>query len=516
MSNKMYNYMKKILLAGSVVLAAISCSKVEGTRCETDSRRDIRIVARAVNDPLSRTVTAPENNFTVNWSPEDNIAVYTAFSGEALPSTNEGWWAGNPVKFTNYSASEESVTFRFDETLTSAQKKTDFINRYDEANSKNKTLDWYAIYPGSMDTPSSVGKAVILFGTPVDQMAQTGYGSTAHLARQDVLFGKATGTMQPEITMKHVGALQQVTMTNRSAENVTVTSVGMSTDAEKCYLTGQFRLNMTGASPFVPTDYLGGTVSSEYELKVLEGTELAPDESATFYFVTPPFTVPAGNAVNLHMTTDKGLCTRTVAATENLAYESGRKYNADVDFEVNDWPVVERTIEMNITNDASPCNSGVNILTGEVFNLVGISEENQAKVDMVSFFTGSLNVVLASPANGDHYPWMNSTYKAIAESWTTRNNTYFKRLFSPDKYAGAKRYSDIRRAYETEIDNWGLTINGAYKNFTESGQKFGGISGENAQYLYVAVKTGGGVYALISVTAAGNGTLTFKIKTLAQ
>ena len=171
---------------------------------------------------------------------------------------------------------------------------------------------------------------------------------------------------------------------------------------------------------------------------------------------------------------------------------------------------------MNITNDASPCNSGVNILTGEVFNLVGISEEDQAKVDMVSFFAGSLNVVLASPANGDHYTWMNSTYKAIAESWTTRNNTYFKRLFSPEKYAGAKRYSDIRRAYETEIDNWGLTINGAYKGFTESGQKFGGISGENAQYLYVAVKTGGGVYALISVTAAGNGTLTFKIKTLAQ
>ncbi|MGN0191556.1 MAG: hypothetical protein ACI39U_07875 [Candidatus Cryptobacteroides sp.] len=494
--------MKKTFFTVTVILAAVGCTKKEGFIEEKSSIGDVILYAYDVNAIESKTTTS--DTYTVNWNDGDNVSVFTSEAG-ALPTDYASWCVGNPVKFSTNEEKDGCRIFRLDENITDAGKMTDYLSRYAAG-----VLDWYVVYPGFLDTPSNPGKSVIVFGNRGEGYAQKGNDNREHLCRHDVLFGKATGTNEPYVEMQHIGALQQVTVKNRHTEAITVQSVSMSTTS--AYLTGEFRLNMTSETPFVPTDYLGGTVSNEFVLDVTGAAPIEPESSATFYFVTPPFKFAAGEDMTIAVVTNKGICSKTMTASTDKEFLAGYRYNANITFdEITDYAIQEYTgIQMNIDNSANPCKSALNLSTGEVFDLWQITtEEQQAKVDLISLYSSSLYGVLAGPGNGDHFSYMSGTAFISIPSWSKRNNTYFKRIYTTSAYNTVKSYSDIKNVYDSESDNW--TVGGTA--YAAGSQRFAGITNDNKSNLVIAAKTEDGRYALISISAIGNGSITLNVKT---
>lgn len=497
--------MKKTFYIMAAVLVALGCTKNEGfVQEEKSSDGDVVFYAYDANALETRTTTNA-NTYAVSWSNGDNVSVFTWKHGETI-TTNEEWAKGNPVKFSTHEGKGEYRLFRLDETITDATKRTDYGKRYAAG-----PLDWYVVYPGFLDTPSQPGKSVIFFGNRGEGFVQEGNNDTRHLRRHDVLFGKVLKTNDPSVVeMQHIGALQQVTVTNNYSEAITVQSVSMSTTS--ALLTGQFRLNMTSETPFVPTDYLSGTVSNEFVLDVTGAEAIAPDATATFYFVTPPFKLATGEGMTISVVSNKGMCSKTMTASADKEFLAGHRYNANFSFDaISGYAVQEYAgIQMNITNNANPCKSALNLSTGEVFDLWQITtEEQQAKVDLVSLFSSSLFGVLAGPGNGDHFTYMSGTAYYNIPQWTNRNNTYFKRVHTTEQYNTVKSYADIRNVYENASDTWTVGDN----NYASGSQKFAGITNDNKSNLVIAAKTGDERYALISISAIGNGSITLNVKT---
>ena len=508
--------MKKTFYIMAAVLVALGCTKNEGfVQEEKSSDGDVVFYAYDANALETRTTT---DLYTVSWSNGDNIAVYTSAAG-TLPSDNNSWCLGNPVKFSTYEVKDGYRLFRLNETITDATKRRDYGNRYAAG-----PLDWYVVYPGFLETPSSPGKSVIVFGNRGEGYAQEGNNNTGHLRRHDVLFGKVLNTNDPSVVeMQHIGALQQVTVTNNYSEAITVQSVSMSTTS--ALLTGQFRLNMTSETPFDPADNLGGTVSNEFVLDVTGAEAIAPGKTATFYFVTPPFKLATEEGMTISVVSNKGMCSKTMTASADKEFLAGHRYNANFSFdEISGYAVQEFTgIQMALNNSANPCNSALNLSTGEVFDLWQIpivsaeqSEEQQAeakakqaKVDLVSLYSNSLYGVVAGPGNGNHFSYMSSTAYYNIPQWTNRNNTYFKRVHTPEQYNTVKSYSDIINVYENESAIW--NVGGV--TYESENQRFGGITNDNKALLLIAAKTEDGRYALISISAIGNDSITLNVKT---
>ena len=178
---------------------------------------------------------------------------------------------------------------------------------------------------------------------------------------------------------------------------------------------------------------------------------------------------------------------------------------------------------MNLNNSANLCNSALNLSTGEVFDLWQIpivsaeqspeqqaeAKAKQAKVDLVSLYSSTLYGVLAGPGNGDHFSYMLGTAYYNIPQWTNRNNTYFKRVHTPEQYNTVKSYSDITNVYENESATWAVGGN----NYASESQKFAGITNDNKSHLVIAAKTGDERYALISISAIGEGSITLNVKT---
>ena len=510
--------MKKTFYIMAAVLVALGCTKNEGfVQEEKSSDGDVVFYAYDANALETRTTTDTDL-YTVSWSNGDNVAVYTA-AARTLPSDYNSWCIGNPVKFSTYEVKDGNRLFRLDETITDATKRRDYGKRYAAG-----PLDWYVVYPGFLETPSSPGKSVIVFGNRGEGYAQEGNNNTGHLRRHDVLFGKVLDTNDPSIVeMQHIGALQQVTVTNNYSEAITVQSVSMSTTS--ALLTGQFRLNMTSETPFDPADNLGGTVSNEFVLDVTGAEAIAPGATATFYFVTPPFKLATGEGMTISVVSNKGFCSKTMTASADKDFLAGHRYNANFSFnEISGYAVQEFAgIQMNLNNSANLCNSALNLSTGEVFDLWQIpivsaeqspeqqaeAKAKQAKVDLVSLYSSTLYGVLAGPGNGDHFSYMLGTAYYNIPQWTNRNNTYFKRVHTPEQYNTVKSYSDITNVYENESATWAVGGN----NYASESQKFAGITNDNKSHLVIAAKTGDERYALISISAIGEGSITLNVKT---
>lgn len=314
--------MKKTFLSIAVIFAAAGCTKNYGLNEIRPSDSDIRLYAHDLNAIKSRTTI--DDNYQVDWSDGDNLAVYTWINGESLPASDEAWKEGNPVKFTVASVQSENVQFLLDEAISDAGKVTSFRQRYNQ----NKPLDWYAVYPGFMDTPSAPGKAVVFFGNQgSEDISQHGNSSKEHLPLQDVLFGCVKGTLEPVVSMNHLGALQQISITNNHTEPIIVQSVSMK--AENAVLSGKFALDMTSDTPFATAQVLDS--SNEYTLKVTDAEAIQPGASAIFYFVTAPFSMTTGDII-ISVIADKGECSKTMTVSSNLEFKAGYRYNANFNF----------------------------------------------------------------------------------------------------------------------------------------------------------------------------------------
>lgn len=492
--NENQQIMKKITLSIAVILSAVCCTKTETFNEVKTSNQGIKLYAHDLNALVSaKTVTNPET-YAVNWTDGDSISVFTSVAGQ-LPGNANDWKIGNPVKFVTNTAEGDNRIFVIDESVkdAAAGKLEAFRERY----ATSEALDWYVVYPRFMQTPSTPGKSVIFFGKRSDlDMSQHGNDNMDHLALQDVLLGKALNTLEPVVSMQHIGALQQVTVKNTCSEPITVKSITMTTTTAK--LSGEFRMHLTEAEPFDPSDAMNS--SSEFVLDVTDGTPIASGSSAKFYFVTPPFKVAAGEDVTISITADKGTSVKTMTAQSELSFLSGHRYNANVDFAVDES--LAKTVSDVVMNvyklQAQGCNSGLDLSTGEVIDLYNISAADQARVDVVTVQPGQINFI--APSNNDHFSWLQGTAFTSIPNWTTRNKTSFRKTWlNKDDFNAITKYSEIVKAYDEAATSW--TINDVAGN--ESQNKFNGLKAAQAGYLVIAAKTSDGRYALIFFKAVG-------------
>ena len=488
--------MKKITLSIAVILSAVCCTKTETFNEVKTSNQEIKLYAHDLNALVpSRTVTDPAT-YEVNWKDGDAISVFTSVAGQELPKTPDEWKIGNPVKFVTNTAEGDNRIFVIDESVKDAALGK--LNAFRERYATNDALDWYVVYPGFMQTPSTPGKSIIFFGKRNDlDMSQHGNDNMDHLALQDVLLGKATNTKEPVVSMKHIGALQQVTVTNTCSKAITVKSITMATTT--AILSGEFRMHLTEDVPFNPSDALNS--SSTFVLDVTDGAAIAPGSSAKFYFVTPPFKVAAGENVTISITADKGTSVKTMTAQSELSFLSGHRYNANVEFAMDESPAkTVSDVVMNVYKlQGEGCNSGLDLSTGDVIDLYNISEENQKRVDVVT--AQGQNIMFIAPSNNDHFKDLQGSAFTNIPNWTTRNTTSFRRTYlSMEQFNHITQYSEIVKAYDEAATSW--TINDIAGD--ESQNKFIGLKKAQADYhLVIAAKTSDGRYALIHFKEVG-------------
>ena len=278
-------------------LLAIGCNKSEqpaGTPETPAKESGIVLYAQDINAIGSKTTTTEENGkFTVNWVNGDQLAVYTVPAGFIAAPSNDSnatadWQTNYPVCFTTNGSTAANglrkfVLYEKDET-----KLAKFNENYEAGN-----LDWYAIYPYTMGTPSHSGKGMVGFGytengNPI--AVQNGNDNMEHLSKTDALFGKVTNTKTPEIQMTHIGTLMEFTVCNKTDKPFSVKSITIETPTGTV-IAGQFRLHMTEEPFFVASDVRNPT--NICALTISDGEPLAKDASAKFYQILAPFHIEA-------------------------------------------------------------------------------------------------------------------------------------------------------------------------------------------------------------------------------
>lgn len=461
-------------------LLAIGCNKSEqpaGTPETPAKESGIVLYAQDINAIGSKTTTTEENGkFTVNWVNGDQLAVYTVPAGtDPTTMTLEEWQKREPVRFkaTESAAQDGSMKFVLNETESEAGRLAAFKERYGAGN-----LDWYAVYPGIMETASHSGKGMVTFG--VSNKSQSGNNNMEHLAKQDVLFGKVLDTKEPVIKMQHIGTLMEFTVTNATDEEFTVKSININTPD---IIVGEFRLNLTKDKQLDKTD--GFSQSGTYTLTVNDAAPIGIGENAHFYQILTPFTVAVGQSVSITVNTDKGSWSKIMKAKDNaLTFEAGKKYNANL---IVNASIKEVTgINLGIGNNAaSKYGPYLSLRTGTVYT----KDEGSNKcndIDVAYIYVPKSDQATSNApkivAPGDEW-----TFNAILPSiktWSARHKTLFKKTsLTVDDYKAAKDAFDLKKIFDEATGDGSTGLSG--------------LTNHNAEGSIISAMTEDGHYALI-------------------
>lgn len=461
-------------------LLAIGCNKSEqpaGTPETPAKESGIVLYAQDINAIGSKTITTEENGkFTVNWVNGDQLAVYTVPAGtDPTTITLEEWQKSEPVRFkaTESAAQDGSMKFVLNETESEAGRLAAFKERYGTGN-----LDWYAVYPGIMETASHSGKGMVTFG--VSNKSQSGNNNMEHLAKQDVLFGKVLDTKEPVIKMQHIGTLMEFTVTNATDEEFTVKSININTPD---IIVGEFRLNLTKDKQLDKTD--GFSQSGTYTLTVNDAAPIGIGENAHFYQILTPFTVAVGQSVSITVNTDKGSWSKIMKAKDNaLTFEAGKKYNANLIVNASIKEVTD--INLGIGNNAaSKYGPYLSLRTGTVYTK-DEGSNNCDDIDVAYVYVPKSDQATSNApkivAPGDEW-----TFNAILPSiktWSARHKTLFKKTdLTIDDYTAVKDAFDLKRIFDeaSGVGSTGLS----------------GLTNPNAEGSIISAMTEDGHYALI-------------------
>lgn len=458
-------------------LLAIGCNKSEqpaGTPETPAKESGIVLYAQDINAIGSKTTTT--DKFTVNWVNGDQLAVYTVPAGtDPTTMTLKEWQASEPVRFkaTESAAQDGSMKFVLNETESEAGRLAAFKERYGAGN-----LDWYAVYPGIMETASHPGKGMVTFG--VSNKSQSGNNNMEHLAKQDVLFGKVLDTKEPVITMQHIGTLMEFTVTNATDEEFTVKSITINTSD---VIVGEFRLNLTKDKQLDKTDGFGQ--SGTYTLTVNDATPIGIGENAHFYQILTPFTVAVGQSVSITVNTDKGSWSKSMKAKDNaLTFEAGKKYNANLIVNASIKEVTD--INLGIGNNAaSKYGPYLSLRTGTVYTK-DEGSNNCDDIDVAYVYVPKSDQATSNApkivAPGDEW-----TFNAILPSiktWSARHKTLFKKTdLTVDDYKAVKDAFDLKRIFDeaSGVGSTGLS----------------GLTNPNAEGSIISAMTEDGHYAII-------------------
>lgn len=471
-------------------LLVIGCNKSEqpaGTPETPAKESGIVLYAQDINAIGSKTTTTEENGkFTVNWVDWDQLAVYAVPTGFKAASSDDSnataeWQTNYPVCFTTNESTDANGLRKFVLDEKGETKLAKFNENYAAGN-----LDWYAIYPYTMGTPSHSGKGMVGFGytengNPI--AVQNGNDNMEHLSKTDALFGKVTNTKTPEIQMTHIGTLMEFEVFNKTDTPFSVKSITIETPTGTV-IAGQFRLHMTEEPFFVASDVRNPT--NICELTISNGDPLAKDASAKFYQILAPFHIEADKNVTITVTTDNGFWSKTMTATGNgLDFAAGAKSSATLNVDALEKEKVEiatKQVTLGFCNNVGgKIDTPLLSITGCETYTIAKGTENQSQIDIVAWHKSI--ITLGAP----NYAWM--PYTDVTK-WTVRNGTLFKRAnISNSDFEGFTKYLAIVNAYEKATDEYDM------------------FQIKEDEDNYVFVKTASEQYAVIRIDSLNNKTL---------
>lgn len=265
---------KSFIYAAGLMCLALSitdCQKELVDQTTPASEPNFELFARPV------TTKTANNDLDTKWVAEDAINVFHAEAG-STEYVSDG-------KFTV----KDIETGRFDGTVSTSL-------------SADKSYDWYAFYPYSSynKTPAGISKETFGYTTiGGTSQTQTGNGSRAHLAGESCpLYGIASNVASdkvPSIEMNHLTSVINVSVTNNSGEDLTVSSVSFTGTED---IVGTYYINFA-ASPVAYKSRGNAYVSPTASLTVANGEALANGSSADFYIALKPFTAKTGSTLKL-------------------------------------------------------------------------------------------------------------------------------------------------------------------------------------------------------------------------
>ena len=306
------NFKSYVLGALAVAAVALSgCSKNDAGMKEIGNK-DFSVTLTGAN-----TKTTNDGLATL-WAANDAINLFHNQAGESEPVyVNDG-------KFTT---SEAGATATFSGTLA-------------EEIDESKAYNWYAFYPytSQVETPANTSKGYVTVGSGAKlTQTQNGNNSTAHISGKNYpvagVLSKIPGSENPVIQMKHLSSLVAVTVENQTDAPITVSSISMTADGVD--IIGTYYIDFT-QDPAVFTPSGDTYVSSTAVLVVNDGEEIAPKESAKFYFAVKPFVVNEGDMLTLMVSGSNGPEEKIISAEKNYEFKSGKIKNIKFVYDVTE------------------------------------------------------------------------------------------------------------------------------------------------------------------------------------
>ena len=267
-------------------------------------------------------------------------------TGANTKTTNDGLatlWAANDAinLFHNQAGESEPVYVNDGKFTTSAAGATaTFSGTLAEEIDESKAYNWYAFYPytSQVETPANTSKGYVTVGSGAKlTQTQNGNNSTAHISGKNYpvagVLSKIPGSENPVIQMKHLSSLVAVTVENQTDAPITVSSISMTADGVD--IIGTYYIDFT-QDPAVFTPSGDTYVSSTAVLVVNDGEEIAPKESAKFYFAVKPFVVNEGDMLTLMVSGSNGPEEKIISAEKNYEFKSGKIKNINFGYDVTE------------------------------------------------------------------------------------------------------------------------------------------------------------------------------------
>ena len=420
----MENAMKKYILFVVAAAAMVACNKsevpsIDGGKNEADQK--YVIYAEDVN---TRTVT--DASFTVTWTNNDNLAVYTWPVDQALPEDAASWRAVNPVNFVASEGSASPKPFSLSEAddansqaVTNKIEYASRLSAFKARNNGTSNLQWGVIYPGRFSYGSTPGLGIVSFGNrPGVRVTQDGNNNMSHLAVQDVLCGTATGA-NPTVEMHHLGTMMVYTVKNATSSEFIVKSIKISVPAAS--IGGDFRV-----------DVFNGTIAScmtalnECTLYVSNGAAIAAGSSANFYQVLAPFGLESGKQITMTVETDKGIWTKTTTLSAAISFESGKRNTATLNVDKLTGLCTHKIDEKWFI---TPLGYYLDMVTGTSHDWTKDFKNSDTvnDIDLVVYRGGGEaknKLVIAAPADENVQNYVDTDIKA----WSTKNATTIKKI----------------------------------------------------------------------------------------
>ena len=260
---------------------------------------------------------------------------------------------------TNWVAGDQINVFHAEAGATEVEYVNDNAFKTEEADGLFKgslageltaeAYDWFALYPYNsyVKTPANTNSGYITVGAKVQ--TQNGNDSMAHLSGDNCpLVGVATGVaagVKPEFTMNHITAVAKFVVKNTLSEAITVNSIYFAAPDGKL-ITGTYYVNFVKYPSIVYTGSGSSFTSNVATLNVTDGAAIAAGESAEFYLAMVPFTLEAGDALNIKVSAKVGEDTivdeADVELDNDLTLAAGHIKVFNVNFDTQAVAVIEK------------------------------------------------------------------------------------------------------------------------------------------------------------------------------